>query len=224
MKKFIDWHKELKNRYNHLLSILSIILLLYPLINAIEIRLPIINFFLILAIMPALYTALKPKTFRYFSLMLMGCFLIDILIAYNVLSDNSLLFLFTIVIYAVLLSIAIIALIRKINSFRTVTPDVIKGGISIYLLLGVLWMVLYNILNTFAPDAFSCGSGQSIDFIYLSFITLTTLGYGDIVPLTPVSKILTTFEAITGQIFLATLIARLVGLKIAQELKQEEKL
>jgi voltage-gated potassium channel len=56
-------------------------------------------------------------------------------------------------------------------------------------------------------------------FSYYSFVTLTTLGYGDITPLTPVARSLSLLEAITGQLYIAILIARLVGIHIAQSMK-----
>ena len=65
--------------------------------------------------------------------------------------------------------------------------------------------------------AHSVEERYSRDFTYYSYVTLTTLGYGDITPKTPTAKYLATLEAIIGQLYLAVLIARLVGLYIAQE-------
>ncbi len=220
MKRLFNWQRAVTNKYNHLLTSLCFMFILYPFITTIKIRIPLINLFFIFAILPALYASISTKMFRNFTLMVIVCYIIDIFRVYDIFGNNSFLFLFSIIMYAVLLTIAIYALIRKINTQRIITTDVIKGGISIYLLLGILWMIFYSILNRFDPNAISLECNKSTNFLYLSFTTLTTLGYGDILPLTPIAKILTITEALTGQIFLATLVARLVGLKIAMELKQ----
>ena len=99
----------------------------------------------------------------------------------------------------------------------------------IYLLLGVLWALVYSALELLAPESFTImvagGAGneamrfradQAIFPLYYSFITLTTLGYGDVVPSSPPARMLAALEAIMGQLYLAVLVARLVGLHIAQ--------
>jgi voltage-gated potassium channel len=101
-------------------------------------------------------------------------------------------------------------------------PDLNKivGAICIYLLLGTIWALLYLVVNLAQPGAFSgvvssAPEQQSSELMYLSFITLTTLGYGDIAPATPLSRMLALIEAIAGQFFLAILVAGLVGAHIA---------
>jgi hypothetical protein len=64
------------------------------------------------------------------------------------------------------------------------------------------------------------GTGQPVGVLYFSFVTLTTLGYGDVVPTSPVTRTLASLEAITGQLYLTVLVARLVGLHIAESLGQ----
>jgi hypothetical protein len=71
------------------------------------------------------------------------------------------------------------------------------------------------------PSFTRFGKGSSTHVLYFSFTTLTTLGYGDIVPVSAIARALTSIEAITGQIYLAVLVARLVGLNIAESMGQE---
>lgn len=108
-----------------------------------------------------------------------------------------------------------------------VSVDTIAGGISIYLLLGLLWTVLYAALETLRPGSFEW-DGVSLTelktthgvtglphLMYFSFTTLTTLGFGDITPETRGAQALTTLQALVGQLFLAIFIAALVGMHLA---------
>lgn len=104
------------------------------------------------------------------------------------------------------------------------TPDRVAGAIAVYLLVGLLWALLYGIISAADPGAFKGlerfqmdESGAQQDFLYFSFVTLTTLGYGDISPVSPMAKTLAWFEAVFGQLFLAVTIARLVSLEIAHK-------
>ena len=97
------------------------------------------------------------------------------------------------------------------------------GAISIYLLLGLIWSLLYVGIVEVDPNAFNgakAGPWLEIipDFIYFSFVSLTTLGYGDISPATPVSRFVVYLEAITGQLYLAIMIAGLVGIGISDRI------
>ena len=105
-----------------------------------------------------------------------------------------------------------------------VDTDLIIGSISVYLLLGSTFGFVYITLNLLAPGSFSgveavVGDPDVVvqEFIYFSFVTLTTLGYGDITPLTHQAGVLAYIEAIIGQVYLTVLVARLVGMHIAQQ-------
>jgi hypothetical protein len=107
---------------------------------------------------------------------------------------------------------------------KEVTSDVIMGSICAYLILGVTWAEIYSMLEVIQPGSFQMpqlADGESSSFVYFSFVTLTTLGYGDMVPLTEEAKSLAFLEAIFGQLYLAILIARLVGTHIAQSSSQK---
>ena len=93
----------------------------------------------------------------------------------------------------------------------------ILGAICLYLLMGLIWAVLYTLVQLTFPGSFTHISSDSAwftlfpDFIYFSFVTITTLGFGDISPLSPISRFLVYFEAIVGQFYMAILVASLVG-------------
>lgn len=102
-----------------------------------------------------------------------------------------------------------------------ITIDKINGAVSAYLLMGVAWSLIYGIFFELNPESFqvpaaflSPDSDNRSWLLYFSFSTLTTLGYGDITPLTSSTRSYAIIEAVGGQIFLAVIIARLVALHI----------
>jgi Ion channel len=106
-----------------------------------------------------------------------------------------------------------------------VTADKIYGALCVYLLIGLTWGFMFLTLEGVQPGSFSLGQGQlsgiekdPATLVYFSFVTLSTVGYGDITPFSPPARSLAFTEAIIGQIYLAVLVARLVGLHIASSL------
>ena len=94
----------------------------------------------------------------------------------------------------------------------------VQGAVAAYLLLGVAYAHAYQINEYFNPSAVTSTGGPMttlVDWIYYSFCTLSTLGYGDIIPTSRSSRMLAIGEAISGQLFLAILIARLVGMAVS---------
>ncbi len=94
--------------------------------------------------------------------------------------------------------------------------DAICGAIAVYLLTGVVWAVCYGVIEALAPGSFRLADADAgmvwNQLLYYSLVTLTTLGYGDITPLTAAARIWSALEAVTGTLYLAVLIARLVSL------------
>lgn len=112
---------------------------------------------------------------------------------------------------------------RDIFTAPRVTLDTVRGGISVYMLIGFVWALIYGIINTLDANAFSQPLIQKDSYlktIHFSFTTLTTLGYGDIVPLSEVAQVLTNLEAIVGQMYSSVLIAILIGSYLAQRSSQ----
>jgi hypothetical protein len=110
-------------------------------------------------------------------------------------------------------------LLHFILRARHVNAEVLCAGISIYLLLGTAWMFAYLLVSDFSPGAFAFTAGpetgqalNGFNAYYFSFITLTTVGFGDIVPISHTARMLAATEATTGTLFMAVLIARLVSL------------
>jgi len=111
---------------------------------------------------------------------------------------------------------AIVYSARHVFLAGAVNLNKIIGAVCIFLLLAILWAMLYQYLKVLSPGSFS---GITPDpahlqfhrFVYFSLVTLTTLGYGDISPATPLAGILATLEAIVGVFYIAILVAALVG-------------
>jgi Ion channel len=100
---------------------------------------------------------------------------------------------------------------------KKVTKDKIYGGLSVYLLIGFAWAPLYRLVCINNPSSFS-GTQSAyagvyhFDFIYYSFVTICTVGFGDIVPVSGLARSLTLLEAMTGVVYMAVMISRLISL------------
>ena len=114
---------------------------------------------------------------------------------------------------------AVIIIMRLLNEER-VTVDSLAGAVSTYLLMGMAFASLYLCINTLTPGSFLLEPGgiplingpEAVsDYVYYSFVTLTTVGFGDALPISAAAKSLTIIEAVCGQMYLAILIAILVG-------------
>ena len=97
-----------------------------------------------------------------------------------------------------------------------ITTRRIEGAIAVYLLLGFTFAQVYELVALWDPGAFTGtvdGRG-SLPWTYYSFVTLTTMGYGDIMPVHPLARAVAVLEALTGQLYLAIMLARLVSLEL----------
>ncbi len=111
--------------------------------------------------------------------------------------------------------------VRNISTSSDVSSDTIRGAICAYLLMGLAWASAYELVALIQPGAIDIGTGAEIthaqNYTYYSFVVLTTLGFGDITPVSGLARSLTWIEAVTGQLFIATIIARLVGLRMVRQ-------
>lgn len=120
----------------------------------------------------------------------------------------------------------VVVLLEILRSVR-VSTDTVFGGISVYLLIGMTFALVYGLIEFLDPAAFTFrhaydgieprlpGSRGFAELLYFSFVTQTTLGYGDLLPVAPEARSMSSLQAVTGQIYLAVFVARLVGLHMA---------
>jgi voltage-gated potassium channel len=119
----------------------------------------------------------------------------------------------------VLTAFVVVNLLRFVLGAPSVNVEVLCASISAYLMLGLMWTIAYWLVAWVTPTAFAfnttTGTKESIEgfnAFYFSFITLSTVGYGDITPVSKVARMLAATEAMTGLLYVAVLIARLVAL------------
>ena len=118
-----------------------------------------------------------------------------------------------------ILSLVILTALLLTQVFREgpITGHRIQGAIAVYLLLGLVWTSAYELLYVLVPGSFqfaATASESSRALVYYSFVTLTTVGYGDITPVHPLARSLAAAEALVGQLYPAILIARLVSMQL----------
>jgi hypothetical protein len=133
---------------------------------------------------------------------------------------HPLLYLFDSIFGIIFMAYIIVLILAHIFKQEVVSLETIYGAIVVYILIGLMWAFLYNLTEILHPHSFTLAPELAIDpkktLFYFSFVTLTTLGYGDISPISGPAKSLVMLEAIVGQMYLAVLIARLVGTHISQ--------
>lgn len=115
-----------------------------------------------------------------------------------------------VIVFAYAVGAILLYLIRQ----EEVTGDMIMAVASEYILIGFMFSNIYILLESVYPDSFNLpyGSVDRSTFLYFSFVTLTTTGYGDILPVSAPARSFAMLEQVTGQLFVAVLVARLVGL------------
>lgn len=117
--------------------------------------------------------------------------------------------------------IVVAAILRHLVLARRITADLIMGSACVYLLIGLIFGMLFYALEVARPGSFSGVGNEPLRsdphaLLYYSFVTITTIGYGDILPLSPLARSLASLGAILGQFYLAVLVGRLVGLHLNQ--------
>jgi len=126
----------------------------------------------------------------------------------------------------VLFIFIVIDLVKQVSSAKMVSPKVILESINGYLMIGLVFSLMVGVLMSLNHAAFSFFNTNAFptqnefsfhQFIYYAFSTLTTVGYGDVVPITPVARSLSILISVTGQLYIAIVIALLVGKYIIQE-------
>ena len=118
-----------------------------------------------------------------------------------------------------LVGFVVVNLLRFVLRASSVDGEVLCASISAYLMLGVIWTMAYWLVEDLSPGAFVFNTPaatketmEGFNAFYFSFITLSTVGYGDVTPVSKVARMLAATEAITGLLYVAVLIARLVAL------------
>ncbi len=212
-------------RFGLLLVALLVDLLVSPFVESRSFGRILFNIFSTVVLFSALYSISENKRRFYFGLLLWvpaiaGVWLGNFASYFSSLATAPILSTFFLIYTAYWL-------LRYILRSDEVTSQTIFAALCVYLLLGVIWSYFHFGLEVLQPgsyrglgEAVGYSEGRGSGFLYHSFVTLTTLGYGDITPVSPAARSFSYVEALMGQLYLAVLIARLVGMHIAHSMKE----
>jgi voltage-gated potassium channel len=213
--------QQLRKLPNHIYLILGIVLFVFvfPIIDnasVLDIFGPI-SYTLILISALAVIEKKKSKRLKWLSLLVI---ISVILIWLNYFRDMNVYilssFLFNI---SVLLSVTII-MIAEIVKSKEVDAKLIMEAISGYLMIGVMFTLTNTLLYSLQPQSFILSSdGKISDIIYFSFVSLTTIGYGDISPQTDIARVVSVFFGLSGQLYLTIIMAFIIGKYLNKENK-----
>ncbi len=217
-------------RFAVLLFLIGALMLAVPFIGAVDIRgksgLPEITLGLLFGsmLLSAAYAAARSRASRIAAWCLLAplilIWLVDLATGPNSVAIARHLLGIVFVGYVILL------IFGHLFATERVTVNTIAASLCIYFLIAIVWAEFYSIMEIANPGSFIVTSGDTPDVplqvggegtamaLYYSLVTLTTLGYGDIVPKTAPARMFAAMEAVTGQMYLAVLVARLVGMHI----------
>ena len=209
--KIQNWYDE--NRYYNLFFSIVLLILVPPFLYEVK----FLSFFIYLLISFVIINCLIILFGHYrhwFRGIIVGLIVLmfiwtDVL----VISDNLFLNLTSNVTMALIFGFTFARVVREIFGLMKITGQVVIGAIGAYLLLGLMGAFLFHIIEILYPNSYSLASDYSGFYaeIYFSFITISTLGYGDISPITPQGQAAAIFVSIAGQLYLTILMAMLVG-------------
>lgn len=203
------------HRYSFLCACLLIALVCYPLSFGKPLLVALAHVFLVLVLLFITYL-IERNSLSYKILTILGSLIILFSFFELRLHSNTFHFIFSAILLA-FYTITIFSLLQDITHQKRVTRDIILGALCVYFMIGLLYAAIYVYLVFQNPDSFYFNTAKnqthlerSYNLIYFSFTTLSTVGFGDIVPKTFMAKGLVVIEEITGLFYLAVLVSRLV--------------
>lgn len=196
-----------------LLISLLVVVLIYPVLERTGLGRALVGFAIFLPLSFAVIEMSELKQWGRRSLLLFSC-IVAISVA-DALSSHPVITCVKWAMVAVFLALSVTALFSYLWATRVVTTRHLYTAISIYLLLALLWFASYSAIAALYPKAFlhaaTGPSDRPSDLLYFSFITLTTAGYGDILPTTGEVRMFAALEASTGVLYVAIMVALLVS-------------
>jgi voltage-gated potassium channel Kch len=154
-----------------------------------------------------LFASRVPRAFMRIAIA--ACLFSVVVVLIEALTDSNLFSGSTYLVFGLLILISPFVILNRIFRHPEVSMATLMGAICVYALLGIVFAEMYLMLNDL-DTFFAQGPKPPGDFLYFSFVTMTTLGYGDLSPGSRAAKMVVSIEAIVGQLFIAILVARLV--------------
>ena len=221
MQQYRPW------RFLVLLISLLLLLVIQPIVRGFSVRSPLFSIFYSLVMVAAMLSLFEGRWLRWTVLglgvsVLLGRWLSFLLAASSenaiTLADH----------FGEIIFLALVAamILRAIFTQGSISMDSIFGAICVYLLVGLAWGSLYSVIEVSSPGSFQA-SGKLANTLnsaetrqpvlaYFSFVTMTTVGYGDVTPVSPPARTLAWLEAMMGQFYIAVLVAFLIGIRVSQ--------
>ena len=212
-----------KERFLILMGLMMALLVLGPILEQFVTIRKLNDVFLTAIALSMLYTITSKKRVFYFGWSLAIIMLLSLWLKYFISPD---VFATVSMMAGVFFTLLVTSqTVQFIISSKTVTREVVYAAMLVYFLLAQLWAMVYTFLDRIDPASFNLpgGQGDFLLFEYYSFVTLTTLGFGDITPLTKVAKAFSVLEAVVGQLYLVVVVAGFVGMLVARGSENTKK-
>jgi voltage-gated potassium channel len=202
----------LNARFSYLFFTIILLFLIRPFIESATAVALITNIFLWFILISCVWAIHEKKRHQWFAIAMSAVAILADLLAFFL--QTAVMSWVSIIAIVLFLGYAVVTILFYLIRQEEVTADMMMAGASEYILIGVLWAYFYILIETASPGSFNF-TGAKMDrsgFLYFSFVTLTTTGYGDVLPVSVQARSLAMLEMLTGQLFIAMTVARLVSL------------
>ena len=208
-----------KERFLILICLILGTIVLVPILQRFAALRKILDIFITAIYISMVYTVSHKKRHLYIGALLAMAMLISLWLQYFY--QSNLVFAIGRVCGILLFILVITNILTFIFKSEDVTIEVIYAAMLVYLLMALMWSFVYWLLELINPASFNVAlspdQGNQMRFIYYSFVTITTLGYGDITPATELASSFSILEAVVGQLYLVVVVARLVGMHVSSK-------
>lgn len=210
-----------KRRFSYLTKSLLLLILAYPYLEHDLMGQVLMSLITILVMISLVVAVSDRKRYIVIALFFAIPWLLSLIINFPLMEEDRSVLIRRDIIFAVLLfSYTTFRIFMHLIRSREVTTEILSAAVCVYLLIGLSWTAIYILLDFFYPGSFVDIGGQAVKdaprYLFFSYVSLTTVGYGNIVPATDQARSLAMIEAIMGQLYLTIMVARLVGLHISK--------
>ena len=218
----IERLSQSKQRFLILLCLILGLLVLVPILNRFVAARIFLDIFLTAIVISMVYTISHKKGHAIAGVFLAFVMLASMWLQYAY--PNKGILAIGMIAGVIFIAVVIVNILRFMFKSEEINREIIYAAILLYLLTALMWAFVYTFLELIDPASFNIDlsqpEGYLLVFQYYSFVTITTLGYGDITPVTEVAKAFSVLEAVFGQLYLVVAVAWLVGMHVSKKSKQ----